>query len=192
VLGEEHVARDDRLLRHGGPAAQPEDAGQGALVHLRALGQARLLGMLGDDTVEGLDVFEGPAHKHRIAHADAVVTEDAHARRGIGHRTQLGKLLAAQSHGHGTDRHHIAQARLDAPAPHLLHDPRRIGDGLGVGHRVHRREPPESGRGRSGRDGFGVLTSWLAQMRVQIDEPGKQDERGRIDLEIGRDRRTWR
>ena len=45
-LREEHVARDDRLLGDGGPAGEPEFRAQGALVHLRVLGEARLLGVL--------------------------------------------------------------------------------------------------------------------------------------------------
>ena len=66
VPGEQHIAGDDRLLGGGRPAGEAEPRGAVALVHLGALGQPRLLRVLGDDTVEGLDVLEGPAHQGRL------------------------------------------------------------------------------------------------------------------------------
>ena len=48
VLGEQHVAGDDRLLGDRRPAGQAEPGRDVALVHLGALGQPGLLGVLGD------------------------------------------------------------------------------------------------------------------------------------------------
>ena len=79
MLGEEHIARDDRFLRDRGPACEPELGRDGALVHLRALGESRILRMLSDDAAERLHIFERAAHDERIRDARAVVTEDAHA-----------------------------------------------------------------------------------------------------------------
>ena len=50
-LGQQDIPGDDRLLGDRRPAAQPEDGGDRALVHLRVLGEPRLLRVLGDDTV---------------------------------------------------------------------------------------------------------------------------------------------
>ena len=58
-----------------GQPGQPEPPGELALVHLRVLGEPRLLRVLGDDAVERLDVLERAAHQHRVANAPAVVGE---------------------------------------------------------------------------------------------------------------------
>ena len=80
-----------------GQPAQAEPAGELALVHLRALGQPRLLRVLGDDAVERLDVLQRPAHQHRVGDAVAVVGEDPHPGGGVGHRAELGQPLAARA-----------------------------------------------------------------------------------------------
>ena len=48
-----------------GQPVRPSRPEQLALVHLGALGEPRLLGVLGDDAVERLDVLQRPAHQHR-------------------------------------------------------------------------------------------------------------------------------
>ena len=116
VLGQQHVAGDDRLLGDRRPAGQAEPGGHLALVHLRALGEPRLLGVLGDDPVERLHVFQGAAHQPRVGDAVAVVGEDPHVRRRGGHRAQLGELLAGQADGDRADRLHVDQARPRGPA----------------------------------------------------------------------------
>ena len=130
--------------------------------------------MLGDDTVEGLDVLERAAHEDRVAHAHAVIAEDAHPRRGVGHGPELGEALALQSHRHRTHRVHIAVASLHAPAPDHLDDACRVRHGSRVGHGVHRGEPAQGRSRGAGGDGFGILPARLAQMRVQVDEPGQR------------------
>ena len=58
-----------------GQPRRPEHGGERALVHLRALGEPRLLRVLGDDAVERLDVLQRAAHEQRVVHARAVVGE---------------------------------------------------------------------------------------------------------------------
>ncbi len=68
------------MIDSSATAGQPPEAELGrddALVHLGALGQPRLLGVLGDDAVEGLHVLQGAAHDHGVVDALAVVGEDA-------------------------------------------------------------------------------------------------------------------
>ena len=59
-----------------GQPPRPSSRGDDALVHLGALGEPRLLGVLGDDAVEGLHVLQGAAHDHGVVDALAVVGED--------------------------------------------------------------------------------------------------------------------
>ena len=176
--GEQAVAGDDRLLGDGGPAGQAEAAGELALVHLRVLGEPRLLGVLGDDAVERLHVLQRPAHHHRVAHALPVVGEDPDPGGGVGHRAELGQLLAAQPDGHRPDRVDVAVAGLAAQPPDLLDDAGGVGDRLGVGHRVHGGEAAQRGRLGAGLDGLGVLAAGLAQVGVQVDQAGQRDQAG--------------
>ena len=173
VRGEQAVAGDDRLLGDRRPAAQAEAAGELALVHLRVLGQPRLLGVLGDDAVERLDVLQRATHQHRVGDALAVVGEDPDPGGGVGHRTELGEPLAAEPDGDRADREDVAVPGLAAQPPHLLDDTGGVGDRVGVGHRVHRGEAAERRGLGAGLDGLGVLAAGLAQVGVQVDQAGQ-------------------
>jgi hypothetical protein len=176
VRGEQAVAGDDRLLGDRRPPGQPQPSGQLALVHLRILGEPRLLRVLGDDAVEGLDVLQRAAHQHGIAHAPAVVGEHPDRGGGVGHRAELGQPLAGQADGDRADRADVAVAGLPAQPPDLLDHAGRVGDGVGVGHRVHGGEAAEGGRPGAGLHRLGVLTARLAQVRVEVDEAREGDE----------------
>ena len=133
------------------------------------------------DAVERLDVLQRPPHQHRVAHASAVVGEHPHPGRRVGHRAQLGQLLAVQADGHRADRAHVAVAGLAAEPPDLLDHAGGVGDRLGVGHRVHGGEPAEGGGRRTALDGLGVLAAGLAQVGVQVDQAGQRDQALGVD-----------
>ena len=137
--------------------------------------------MLRHDAVEGLDVLERAAHQHRVGHADAVVGEDAHARGGVGHGTQLGETLALQPDGDGADGLDVAESALSAEPPDLLDDPRGVGDRRGVRHRVHAGEPAAGCGLRAGEHRLCVLAARLAQVGVQVDETGQRHEAVGVD-----------
>jgi len=68
-----------------------------------------------------------------------------------------------------------------------------VGDRLGVRHRTHSREPANGRRSRAGSDGFDVLAARLAQMAMDVDESGRNDEpRAVDDLVVIAVRRTGR
>ena len=182
---QQAVAGDHRLLGDGRPSGQAEAAGQLALVHLGALGQPRLLGVLGDDAVERLDVLQRPTHQHRVVHAVAVVAEDPHPGGRVGHRAELGELLAGQPDGDGADRVDVAVAALAAEPPDLLDDAGGVGDRVGVGHRVHGGEAAHRRRLGAGEHGLGVLAARLAQVGVEVDQTGQGDQARGVDgLEV--------
>ena len=176
VRGQQAVAGDDRLLGHGGPSDEAQTSRHDALVHLGAVGQAGILRVLGYDPVERAEIFQRPAHEHRVVDAMAVVGEDPHPGSGLGHRAELSELLAAQPHGDRPDRVDIAVARILAEPPDLLDDAGDVGDRFSVGHRVHGGEPAQRGGKRAGLDGFRVLPARLPQVGVQVDKPGQGDQ----------------
>ena len=182
VLGQQHVAGDDRLLGHSGPARQADLGGDDALVHLRALGEARLLRVLGHYAVERLDVLQRATHEDRVVHALAVVGEDADAGGGVRHGAELGELLAAQAHGHRADGVHVDPAGLLAEPVDLLDDARGVLRRRRVGHGVHGGEPARRGGAGAGEHRLGVLPAGLAQVGVQVDEPGQEHVPLRPDL----------
>ena len=139
VLGEEHVAGDDRLLGDGRPPDQPEFTGEGALVELGTHGQAGLLGMLGNYSAEGLHVLEGPAHQQGVVHTVPVIGEHPHLRAGLSHGADLREPLPREASRHRPDgpNSHVA-----VPLPeglHLLDDTGGVLHGHRVGHREHGR-----------------------------------------------------
>ena len=181
VLRQQDVAGDDRLLGDRGPAGEAEFGRDAPLVHLRALGEAGVLRVLCDDTVERLHVLEGPAHDERVPHAEAVVAEDPHAGARVGHRAELGESLALLPDGDRADRLHGHVARRFAEGELLLDDSGRVGDRRGVRHREDRRVPAGRGRARSGEDRLGCLVPGLAQVRVQVHQARQRDESVDID-----------
>ena len=168
-----------------GQPRRPRTPRQRALVHLRVLGEARLLRVLGDHAVERLHVLQGAPHHHRVVHALAVVGEDPHPRGGVGHGAELGELLPPEPDRDGADGLDVAVAGLAPEPPDLLDDAGGVGDGVGVGHRVDGGEAAERGRAGAGLDGLGVLAAGLAQVRVQVDEAGQRDQAVGVD-------RSWR
>ena len=90
----------------------------------------------------------------------------------VRHQAHLGELLALQAHGDRADRVHVDQADLLAAPPHVVGHHRAVGDRVGVGHREHRGVAAESRCGRTGFDVLGVLAARLAQVGVQVDQPG--------------------
>jgi hypothetical protein len=194
VRVEQDVAGDDRLLGDTRPAGQTENAGQRSLVHLRALGQPRLLRVLRDRAAERLHVLERAAHQGGVPDAVAVVGEHPYARRRVRHRAQLGELGPLPADRDRADRVDIGVPGLAAEAPDLLDDTGGVGDRIGVGHREHRGEPAERRGPGAGEDGLGVLATGLPQVRVQVDETRQRDQPLRIDgpgvgrrLEVGAD-----
>jgi hypothetical protein len=181
VLGEEHVAGDDRLLGDRGPPGEADLGRDDALVHLGPLGEPRLLGVLGDDTVERLDVLQGAAHEDRVGDALPVVREDAHLGGGVGHGAELGEMCALEADAHGTDRVDVGPPGVGTQAPDLLDDAGGVLHRGGVRHRVDGGEAADRGGAGAGADGLRVLAPGLAQVRVQVDEAREGDEVPSLD-----------
>ena len=104
VTGQQRVAGDDGFLGRAGPARQTQPRRVGSLVRDGADGEARLLGVLGDQDTQAGGVLERTAHDQRIVHAEAVVGEHPDLPGTGGHHAHLGELGARQTHRDGADR----------------------------------------------------------------------------------------
>ena len=181
VLSQQHVAGNDCLFSDGGPAGQAQVSGHLTFVHLGAFGQARLLRVLCNNAVEGLDVFEGAAHHGGVVHAHAVVREHAHVRGGVRHAANVGEALALQTHGHCADGLHAAPCGFLAEAVNLLNDCGGVCHGHGVCHGEHCGVAAQGCCAGAGLDGFGCLVAGLTQVGVNVDQAGQRHLACRLD-----------
>ena len=149
----------------------------------QACGPARLgvLAVLGDDPAEGPDVLQRPAHDPAVGDAAAVVGEDPHAGPRAVHEPELGELDALEALGDRADRHDVDEPGGAAEVEDPLGRLGGVGDRGGVGHGEHRGVAADRRGPRAGGDRLGVLAARLAQVGVQVDEPGQQDEAVGVD-----------
>ena len=82
------------------------------------------------------------------------------------------------SGGDGKDIYHRAALRLLQPRDPL----RRVDNGLRVGHAANRSESSGSSGGGAGGDSFLITLTRLAQVDMQIDKAGSDDQSPRIDF----------
>ena len=191
-LGQEQVAGDHHLLGGGRPAGQPEHGRHLALVHLGAVGQRGVLGVVGDHRVEGPGVLE----RARAAAGP----RGSGGRRRRSSRTAAAERAIAPSSASSLPR----WPRVTAPTGntstrptsrpaggHHLDHPGVVGHRVGVGHRADGGVAAEGGRPRPGLDGLGVLAARLAQVHVQVDQAGADDQPVAVD-DLGPGRRPGR
>jgi hypothetical protein len=176
------IAGDDDVLGDRRPGRQPEPAGDLALVAAgRPVGEPGVLGVLGDGAAERLDVVQGPAHEPGVVDALAVVGEDPHPGPRAGHEAELGELGALAS---PLDTAPIG-CTSTSPAARPRSNTRSAASAVSVTGEVlaiariavkppRPQRPSRSRRSRRPRDR-------LAQVGVQVDQAGQQDEPGGVD-----------
>jgi hypothetical protein len=157
-------------------------------VQLRAGRQPRLLRVLGDHAVDDARVLERPPHQEGVGDAGAVVAEDAHAGAGAGHRDELRELLPLPPLRHRADGAHIDVPGLVPERGDLLDDAGAVGGRGGVRHRVDRGEAAGSRGLRAGQHRLGPLPAGLAEVGVQVDEAGQQQQAVGVDPPLPRRR----
>jgi hypothetical protein len=180
-LGEDRqVPCDRRGLGRRGPATQPEHGRNESLVRLRAIGLRVVLGMVDDRQPEGAGVREGVAQDRRRPNRRSVVGEPDDP--GVGQLAERRQRLAGPSDCHGA----VCQ-QLDGRAggrrgrADQCQDARLIDGRRRVGHRADGGESAVGRRRQPGRDGLGILVARFAQMRVQVDEPGRDHDPRCVD-----------
>ncbi len=169
------IAPDCRRLGSGRPAAQPQHGRHEPVVRLGALGLRRILWVIDDRQPQGPGVRQrrpqdrgGPDRRPVVREADdprvrqlpeGRETFPSPSGRDRPDRQQLDRRPGG--HGGGSNRRQHAR---------LIQRRRR------VRHRADRREPAVRRRRQPARDGLGILVAGLAQVRVQVREPGRDDD----------------
>ena len=141
--------------------------------------------MVDDRQAERARVGERRPQDRGGPHRRSVVRETHHAR--IGQLAQRRQPLPSPP-----DRHRPVGEQLDRRArgnggrTDLGQDPRLVESRRRVRHRADGREPAVGGGGQPGRHRLGVLVAGFAQMGVEIDEPGRDDDPVGVDpLRVG-------
>ena len=118
--------------------------------------------------VEHPAILHSAARQARVHHRHAIVREAHNA--GFVHPPQFGQFLTAQTHRHRADRKQTRATHGRRPPQHKLRDRWRIVDGLGIGHRRHRRKAASRRCCQSGGNRFFVLEARLAEVHVHVQE----------------------
>ena len=162
-----------------GRPASPSEAETRALVHVPALDERGVLGVVGDHHLdrERLRVRRARcAAAAAVGTAVAVVGEHPHA--GLDHLPHLGERLPRQPFRDRADREDVGQARRGRRGRGPRgRSPAWSATGIGVRHRRDGGVATDRGGPGSGLDRLLVLVARLSQVRVQVDEP-RRERRG--------------
>ena len=169
-LGEGEVARDHHLLGGGRDALESEADGDRPLVHAAAAREVAIL-LVGDHRqVEERRVLERAAHEAGVHHRHAVVGDGDDAR--ALHLADLRQALALESDRDGTDRMDArpsgSRGALEDVARHRAVVVHRVG----VRHARDGGEAAGERGAHARRDRLLVLVARLAEVDVDVDEPG--------------------
>src|SRR5690606_4071032 len=157
--------------------------GDGAFVHVAILGETRVLGVLGDDTVSPRQVLHRPAQQTGVDESVTVVGEDA--RPGLDQLVEVSQVLALPPEGEGARRHDVAQTDLqpafaDEPGAVAFVDHRHR-----VGHGHDRGETAGGGCSAAGGDVFFPFLARFPQVDVEVHQAWPHPATRGVDLDQG-------
>ena len=182
LLRERHVAIDDGRFGGRRHAAQSQTETRRSRVHRAILGDARIFRVLHHRKIQ-LGA-EAQRHAHHVIVENRLAVVGDGDRSGALQGAEIGERSAPAAARGGCDRKDVDhRPALGIPQPR--HPLRRIDHGRGVGHGANRSESSGGSRGRSAGDGLFVTLARLAQVHVQVDEAGRDDQSARVELLVG-------
>ncbi len=183
--GELDVASGADGFRFRGNSLQAEADGARAFAHNAAGEERGILAVVNHRQIERIAVVHDLAHQARGGYGLAVVADGDDS--GIFHRGDFGKGFAFAAYGGRADRPDVHGSGSGGAFDDGARDGGVVVHGLSIRHAADGCESAASGRTRAGFDGFGHFLAGLAQVAVEIDEAGRDDEAGGIeDFGVGR------
>ncbi len=182
-LGQGQIPGRRRRLGQGGDARHPEQGGLLPLVHVAAPAQPRILGVLRDHPSPPRQVLHGPAQQPGVLDRFSVVGE--HPDPGRQQLVEAGQADAFHAGGDAPGGDDFDEARPPAPIRYVTGQMPGVGGGVGVGHGHHRRVSAGRGGRRAGGDVLLPFLAGFAQMGVEIDEAGAEQQSGEVDHPVG-------
>ena len=187
ATGESHQGKippHHHLLGEGRYSTHPETRRHRTLVHVPAPRQTGILGVLSHygRVIVGAqrgEVLHGAPQQPGVAHRIAIVGEDSDTR--FPQFVEMGEGVTPPSEGDATCRHDLCQPGVPAPLLHVAGEVTAVDRGIGVGHRHQSGEPPGRGGGRPRCDVLLPLLSRLAEVGVQVHQPGPHPAPGDVD-----------
>ena len=180
-LGEPQVSCDDDLLCLSRYGRHPEQRRHRSFVYLARGGEAGIDCMLGDHTASGGQVVHRLSHEAGVGNRIPIVGE--HPDPGLPQLVEVGELFAVASHRHRSCWPHIYEAGRASTVDDEPCQMAGVDGRIGVRHRNDRGVTAGGGCRRAGRDVFLPLLPRLAQVGVEIDEPGAHP--GPVTLDDG-------
>ena len=137
-----------------------------------------VLAVVDDGQARDARVLQGVTEQRAVGDRRAVVAERDAAR--LRQLRQLGQLVAFAALADGPDRQHPHRG-IGGGTQDVLDGRARIDRWLGVRHAADRGEAAAGRRLRAGGDRLLVLEAGVAQVAVEVDETGADDEAGGVD-----------
>ncbi len=125
------------------------------------------------------EILHGTAQQPGVAHRVPVIGEDADP--GLPQFIEMRQCLTPPPQRYGSCRHHLHQPGASPPFLHVAGEVPCVDRGIGVGHRHQGGEPPGGGGGRPRGDVLLPFLARLAEMGMEVDQPGTHPAPGDID-----------
>ena len=161
------------------PTGQSETRRTTALVHDCPVGEPRHFAVLRESHVELAGMLESSTHDQRVLDTIPVVREHSDTRRR--HRVERRQLASGTPNGDAARRSHRHKAGTLTLQANEFDDGHVVLGRVGVRHRDTCAEPAERGRERCRGNGFGLFTTRLSHVRVQVDERTGDETAGGIE-----------
>ena len=177
---EQNVARDDRFLARRGPAGQTEQGAPVAFVHDAVADEIVVLAVIEHRQADHARVLDRATHQFVILHAVTVVGDRDHA--GLGERTDRRQFFAGEILRNRAGRQNVNARHLRRPVLDPGDRARAVGDRRSVWHADDGRESARRRRARARLDRLLPTKTRFAEVDVDVDQAGTDDQTGRVDL----------
>ena len=177
--GDFNVASHADRFRRSRHALQSQSNGSRTFAHHTTRSQRNVLAMIDYRQAQRAAVLHGLAEQPRGGHGFSVVADGYDSR--ILHCRDFSQCFAFAPDGRGADRPNAHRSPSLRAINHETSDGSVVVDRLGIGHRADRRKASTSRGTRAGLDGFREFLAGHAQVAMQVNKSGSDDQAGGVE-----------